>query len=411
MANLKNSDKGTLVNQIFDDVSRVKVNHGDMESLSPIGFAVLPSLIEVIEQSLVNLIAYLIQMLVNRHSLVFPILAAPTISRIDVDLQSWIQSLSREDLVVEVLAVPPETGTHADGLIVDSWSGVSRVATDQSSQTAASYSIRACHSVGEPVIFNGRHQLQLNEIEVFIALASEFFSRIVRISVFVKPVICVPDAHNQYLSHLPFRNQRIHRVLDEPGSSKCRLGGVEQILTVVKNENFVFFEGVIEIGRRVIQTTLTAVPEYLRSNVGLVNDGVSLGFEAGIDINALCTSREDLVLTQHPSGVSKQQFDVNCYVFSAEHGRFPLIGGSLVHNDSLRPGEIAVVSADVDLLAAQIRTGVVSGEEGVDCIRGDFEGKGQLNQQNAHEQSNPHCRYIISRSSKLKYNSSGKREI
>lgn len=90
----------------------------------------LPSLIKIVEQSLINLVSNLTKMLIYSQCLVFGVLAWPTISRIDVELHSWVQFVSGEDFFIEVLAVPPKAGTHAYRFGELSWSGVSGIAAD-----------------------------------------------------------------------------------------------------------------------------------------------------------------------------------------------------------------------------------------------------------------------------------------
>ena len=111
----------------------------------------LPSLVQVVEQILVRLVAYFTQMLVHFHRLVFAVLAGSAISGIQIKSHSLQQLLSRQNLTIEILTIPPETRTHADCCGEQFGSCIGSVATDKSSQTAAGNAIVPLDSSFQPV--------------------------------------------------------------------------------------------------------------------------------------------------------------------------------------------------------------------------------------------------------------------
>lgn len=95
--------------------------------------AVFTSFVKVVEQRLILFVAYLRQTVINCNGLVFAVLAAAAVSRVEVKSDIVVVLLSIQDIVVEVLVVPPETGAHADGCLEPLRTSISGIATDESS--------------------------------------------------------------------------------------------------------------------------------------------------------------------------------------------------------------------------------------------------------------------------------------
>lgn len=138
-----------------------------------------------------------------------------------------------KDLGVEVLAVPPETRTHANTCLVDLGTSIHCIAADQTSQTAARDAIGSLGSALEPLVFNQRHQFLLEEVQVEVALASEFVFRVVGVGVLVVSIWSVPDPNHNDLPHAPCSHELGQSVLHVPGCPEGGLAVVEEVLAVV----------------------------------------------------------------------------------------------------------------------------------------------------------------------------------
>jgi hypothetical protein len=161
----------------------------------------LPSLIKVVEQTLIYLVSNLTKMLIYSQCLVFGVLAWSTISRIDIEMYSWVQFVCGEDFFIEVLAVPPKAGTHAYRFGEFGWSGVSGIAADKPAETAACDAVRSHDSIFEPIILNDRYKFLLNEVQVFISFSTELVACIVGVGVLVVSIVCIPNPHNYDFAH------------------------------------------------------------------------------------------------------------------------------------------------------------------------------------------------------------------
>ena len=100
-------------------------------------------------------------MTLHSQSLVLTVLVGTTVARVQVKGCILVQAGRRQDLIVKILLVPPETAAHTNCPIVLSGPSVESIAADQSSQTAPTYSIRPSSSIDKPLPFDDRFELFL----------------------------------------------------------------------------------------------------------------------------------------------------------------------------------------------------------------------------------------------------------
>lgn len=81
--------------------------------------------------------------------------------------------LARDDRIVEVFIVPPETAAHADGIPEKLRSCVHGITTDQASMAAPSncIAILVLNSIREPLLTYDWLQLFLDKIEICITFS------------------------------------------------------------------------------------------------------------------------------------------------------------------------------------------------------------------------------------------------
>jgi hypothetical protein len=334
--------------------------------MAPVVLIVLAPNVHVVEQRLVSTVADLREVVEHAQGLVLAVLTRPRIARVEIEPDVGVELFGRDDLAVEVLTVPPEAGAHADRGGEGDGASIGRVAADESAQTAAPDAIGALENPpGEPLLFDERNELLFEEIQVLVALPSKTLLGVDRVGVLVVAVVGVPDPHKKDLPHAALGCQLVEGILHLPGSPECRLAVQEQVLTVVHDQNLVLLEGVVEVGGRIVEAHFARISKDLGGDACLVDDLVSGGVERREHLHDIFTAAEDLVLAKHPDGVIKKGLDADGDVFGAEQGSCPGVGRGVVEEDSLGPGEVAVVATQVDLPAAETSVGVVNCEGGV----------------------------------------------
>ena len=105
--------------------------------------------------------------------------------------------------------------------------------------------------------------------------------------------------------------------MNHPCSSEGRLTFIEQVLTIVHKQNFVFLEGIVEIRWGIVNAAFSRISQNLRSNVALFDDFVYGWAETWVYFHYPLTTRKDFIITEHPRGVIEQQFDTNYYILRA----------------------------------------------------------------------------------------------
>ena len=200
-------------------------------------------------------------MTLHSQSLALTVLVGPTVTRVQVKRCILIQAGRRQDLIVKILLVPPETAAHTNCLLVLSGPSVESIAANQCSQTAPTYSIRPCCSIDKPLPFDDRFELFLQEIKVLISFSSKLVPFIIRVCILIVPIIGIPYPHHDHLPHTPFSHQLCHSILYFPSCSKGGLTVIKQILTVVEQKHLVLFKSVVMVGRRVVERTLARVTQ------------------------------------------------------------------------------------------------------------------------------------------------------
>lgn len=275
----------------LDQRDRIEVLNRDVEARAPAGLAVLAALVHVLKDRSV------VHEALCRHHVVMDLSGVHSggqrlaCARVHVGVRQRYVLGGRviyQDVLLEVVVIPPERRAHAAHLAVDGGPGPAGITRDQAAEGGAQDAQSLAVDLHAVVLLGHRNECGLDPVQVQVALAASSLGGVVYIGVFVHAVSSVVRTHDDDLITLATNNLVIHGVLTHPRSAKGRGQRVEEVLPVVHDQHvLVGLQCVLVVTRRSVVDHITSILQFTRVHILDYRERAGVGVEPREDLGRL----------------------------------------------------------------------------------------------------------------------------